>query len=522
MRAAAETTGAARSLKSKGKSKGARVADATTRAAAGAEEGQTEEKHGERQVARTAPQEHPQQHPQQQQQQRQHQQQQLHDPAPSSPQVDSGRESQAEKEAEALGAKSTPRGGALARIWGPELGGSSPGAVGGLEEADSMLTALQRVPRRASATERAAGQRMTFKRVLELCLGGARGGRGSGAGEGEGEDDDYPEAAAEKLLAVKVARLGWQRFTCVAALEALTAIEDLYLEHNLIVRIENLDLHQRIRFLSLGSNRIARIEGISHLRVLELLDLSDNVIEKADCSELPRSLRNLDLSGNPCAGRAGYRAALLAHLPVLSILDDVRVGEEEEEEQEQEQEQHHHHHHQQQQQHQESGGAPHDPYDEQVQQHVQRRAKPRGGEGEHVHAHDHKKHQHAQALAQPLKSERQHEQEENGEASKERRSGAAQHLLLLDRSARTDRRPVSGVNRSDAMMEAAMRKIGELSELTRSEGLSGLAAGRTRLAERSRARMEEHRLLFEQRVRPTLASVRADATRGPAPAPAPL
>ncbi|CAN0100679.1 unnamed protein product, partial [Phaeothamnion confervicola] len=123
-----------------------------------------------------------------------------------------------------------------------------------------------------------------------------------------------------------------------------------------ISRVENLEVLPSLTKLNLSCNRLTShgdaLAGVSRLVALTDLDLSGNAIaslcalaaagpslarlnladnDVADTAEarhlaaLP-ALRDLTLSGNPLCGRRGYRAAVLAALPELAVLDGVPIG----------------------------------------------------------------------------------------------------------------------------------------------------------------------------------------------------
>ena len=82
--------------------------------------------------------------------------------------------------------------------------------------------------------------------------------------------------------------------------EYLGDVTNLYLQGNLIKRIENLEFLTKLKFLILSNNQIKRIENLTPLKQLKLLDLSYNLIENIDVEELPKQLVFLDLRFNEC------------------------------------------------------------------------------------------------------------------------------------------------------------------------------------------------------------------------------
>lgn len=103
----------------------------------------------------------------------------------------------------------------------------------------------------------------------------------------------------------------------------------LYLQGNLIARIENLWKLKRLVYLNLAINNIETIENLDKLESLEKLDLTVNFIGDLESVSALRnnySLRELILTGNPCADYVGYRDYVIHVLPQLDSLDLVRIS----------------------------------------------------------------------------------------------------------------------------------------------------------------------------------------------------
>jgi Leucine-rich repeat (LRR) protein len=104
------------------------------------------------------------------------------------------------------------------------------------------------------------------------------------------------EEQAEKLLKLTHIHLDRENIVMIDNLaEYLGPITNLYLQHNLIERIENLEFLTNLKFLVLSNNRIKKIENLKCLKKLKFLDLSFNLILKFNVDELPSSLIILDL-----------------------------------------------------------------------------------------------------------------------------------------------------------------------------------------------------------------------------------
>jgi len=106
----------------------------------------------------------------------------------------------------------------------------------------------------------------------------------------------------------------------------------LYLQNNIIPRMEHLHHLKDLRYLNMGLNNVTRIEGIANCEFLNKLDLIVNFI---DLDELEASvehlrpllhLRELFLMGNPCTEWAPWRAFVVGSLPQLQTLDGTEVS----------------------------------------------------------------------------------------------------------------------------------------------------------------------------------------------------
>uniref|UniRef100_A0A0X3PB47 Protein phosphatase 1 regulatory subunit 7 n=1 Tax=Schistocephalus solidus TaxID=70667 RepID=A0A0X3PB47_SCHSO len=96
----------------------------------------------------------------------------------------------------------------------------------------------------------------------------------------------------------------------------------LYLQSNLISRIENLNRLKELEYLNLALNNIEVIENLEGCESLTKLDLTVNFIGDLTSVENLQNLENLRdlyLIGNPCADYEGYREFVIATLPQLKV-----------------------------------------------------------------------------------------------------------------------------------------------------------------------------------------------------------
>jgi protein TilB len=104
-------------------------------------------------------------------------------------------------------------------------------------------------------------------------------------------------------------------------------IKILYLQNNIISKIENLQHCKDMEYLNLALNNIERIENLRTMEFLKKLDLTVNFIGldtlEDSIAELRynRSLKELYLMGNPCTDWEGCKSFVIAVLPNLKEYD---------------------------------------------------------------------------------------------------------------------------------------------------------------------------------------------------------
>ncbi|XP_069367536.1 dynein axonemal assembly factor 11 isoform X2 [Paralichthys olivaceus] len=103
----------------------------------------------------------------------------------------------------------------------------------------------------------------------------------------------------------------------------------LYLQNNLVSRMENLSRLKKLEYLNLALNNIEVIENLEGCESLQKLDLTVNFIGCLSSVESLRHnihLRELFLVGNPCTLFEGYRQFVLSSLPQLKWLDGTEIS----------------------------------------------------------------------------------------------------------------------------------------------------------------------------------------------------
>ncbi|POM76304.1 U2 small nuclear ribonucleoprotein A' [Phytophthora palmivora] len=107
----------------------------------------------------------------------------------------------------------------------------------------------------------------------------------------------------------------------------------LYLQNNIIEKIEDLTHMKELRYLNLALNNISKIEGLQSCEFLNKLDLTVNFVdfdtleESIDHLKPLQHLRELYMLGNPCQSNweMGFREFIIASLPQLEILDGKEI-----------------------------------------------------------------------------------------------------------------------------------------------------------------------------------------------------
>ncbi|KAL7386485.1 hypothetical protein ABVT39_009259 [Epinephelus coioides] len=103
----------------------------------------------------------------------------------------------------------------------------------------------------------------------------------------------------------------------------------LYLQNNLIPRIENVGRLKKLEYLNLALNNIEVIENLEGCESLQKLDLTVNFVGRLSSVESLKHnihLRELFLVGNPCTEFEGYRQYVVASLPQLKWLDGTEIS----------------------------------------------------------------------------------------------------------------------------------------------------------------------------------------------------
>ena len=103
----------------------------------------------------------------------------------------------------------------------------------------------------------------------------------------------------------------------------------LYLQANLVPRIESVSKLKDLEYLNLAVNNVERVEGLTGCESLKKLDLTANFVAELtslDSLKVNTFLADLYMTGNPCTEYVGYRDYVIATLPQLKNLDGKEIG----------------------------------------------------------------------------------------------------------------------------------------------------------------------------------------------------
>jgi Leucine-rich repeat (LRR) protein len=171
-------------------------------------------------------------------------------------------------------------------------------------------------------------QKITIKLIMDRNLSAALQEKINAEASSREEATDLK---ANELLKLSRVHLDREQINEIDNLvEYLGHVTHLYLNVNLIARIENLEFFKNLTFLILSDNRIERIENVLMLHALKLLDLSSNLIDVVDVEQLPKNLSFLDLRENTCLKSGNwqkeeYDAKIKSHLHCLCQLNGLNL-----------------------------------------------------------------------------------------------------------------------------------------------------------------------------------------------------
>ncbi|KAH7511969.1 hypothetical protein FEM48_Zijuj12G0040300 [Ziziphus jujuba var. spinosa] len=128
------------------------------------------------------------------------------------------------------------------------------------------------------------------------------------------------------LKCIKKISVQSNRLTSMKGFEECIALEELYLSHNGISKMEGLSSLIHLRVLDVSSNKLTSVDDIEKLTQLEDLWLNDNQIESLESvSEAVAGSREklgtIYLENNPCAKSPGYITTLRQVFPNIEQID---------------------------------------------------------------------------------------------------------------------------------------------------------------------------------------------------------
>ncbi|KAB2034986.1 hypothetical protein ES319_D04G121200v1 [Gossypium barbadense] len=125
-------------------------------------------------------------------------------------------------------------------------------------------------------------------------------------------------------LCIKKISLQSNRLTSMIGLEECNALEEIYLSHNGIAKMEGLSKLVNLRVLDVSSNKLTSVDDIQNLTRLEDLWLNDNRIESLEdiaegVSGSREKLTTIYLENNPYS--PNYNATLKQIFPNIQQID---------------------------------------------------------------------------------------------------------------------------------------------------------------------------------------------------------
>ncbi|PHT54104.1 hypothetical protein CQW23_08566 [Capsicum baccatum] len=128
------------------------------------------------------------------------------------------------------------------------------------------------------------------------------------------------------LKCIKKISLQSNRLTSMNGFQGCVALEELYLSHNGIAKMEGLSTLVNLRVLDVSANRLTEINDIENLTKLEDLWLNDNNIASLEglaeaIAGAREKLTTIYLERNPCAQSPNYTSTLRHIFPNIEQID---------------------------------------------------------------------------------------------------------------------------------------------------------------------------------------------------------
>lgn len=140
---------------------------------------------------------------------------------------------------------------------------------------------------------------------------------------------EHNERTMDELEEISLHQLEIERIEVIGTL--CRKLKILYLQNNIISKIENLHHLKDLTYLNLALNNIQAIEGLESCEFLQKLDLTVNFIDldtlEASIQALKANhhLTELYMVGNPAADWEGFKDYVVASLPKLIRLDGCQI-----------------------------------------------------------------------------------------------------------------------------------------------------------------------------------------------------
>jgi len=140
---------------------------------------------------------------------------------------------------------------------------------------------------------------------------------------------EHNEGTLPELEEISLHQLEIEKIEVIGTL--CRKLKILYLQNNIISKIENLNHLKEVEYINLALNNVTLIEGLSSCEFLNKLDLTVNFIPLSGLEtsmnnlQANRNLKELYVVGNPFSDWPGHKDYIINALPWLEKLDGNRI-----------------------------------------------------------------------------------------------------------------------------------------------------------------------------------------------------
>jgi hypothetical protein len=135
-----------------------------------------------------------------------------------------------------------------------------------------------------------------------------------------------------RVVNIEEAILNDKKILRMENLEIFQKLKELYLQRNFIEKIDGLTFNTNLQILNLNNNYLKKIQNINFLKNLKILSLADNLIDEFESDQLPENIVYLYLFDNIFFDKIDileYRSKCIQRLNALERLDSLSITEKE-------------------------------------------------------------------------------------------------------------------------------------------------------------------------------------------------